>query len=81
MLASLQAARSAMDAERAPGGAGPQQADVVRIRLYTFESSLRALRRPAAGAPLPLTAQYWLHVLGHEPMVQAPGIRGLTHDG
>jgi hypothetical protein len=44
VLASLQAARSAMDAERAPGGAGPQQADVVRSRLYAFESSLRALR-------------------------------------
>jgi hypothetical protein len=43
-LASLQAARSAMDAERAPGGAGPQQAEVVRGRLYAFEASLRALR-------------------------------------
>lgn len=44
VLASLQAVRSAMDAERAPGGAGPQQADVVRVRLSAFESSLRALR-------------------------------------
>jgi hypothetical protein len=44
VLASLQAVRSAMDAERAPGGAGPQQAEVVRRRLYDFESSLRALR-------------------------------------
>jgi hypothetical protein len=44
VLASLQAARSAMEAERAPGGAGPQQADVVRSRLYAFESSLRAFR-------------------------------------
>jgi hypothetical protein len=43
-LASLQAARSAMDAERAPGGAGPWQADVVRGRLDAFESSLYALR-------------------------------------
>jgi hypothetical protein len=43
-LASLQAVRSAMDAERAPGGAGPQQAEVVRSRLYAFEASLRALR-------------------------------------
>ena len=43
-LASLQAARSAMDAERAPGGAGPGQAEVVRGRLYSFEMSLRALR-------------------------------------
>ena len=49
VLASLQAVRSAMDAERAPGGAGPQQADVVRSRLYTFESSLRALRGGDAG--------------------------------
>lgn len=44
VLASLQAARSAMDAERAPGGAGPQQAGVVRGRLSAFEYSLRALR-------------------------------------
>jgi hypothetical protein len=43
-LASLQAARSAMDAERAPGGAGPWQAEVVHGRLDAFESSLRALR-------------------------------------
>lgn len=43
-LASLQAARSAMGAERAPGGAGPQQAGVVRGRLDAFESSIRALR-------------------------------------
>ena len=43
-LASLQAARSAMDAERAPGGAGPWQAEVVRGRLDAFESSLYALR-------------------------------------
>ena len=43
-LASLQAVRSAMDAERAPGGASAEQADVVRSRLYSFELSLRALR-------------------------------------
>jgi hypothetical protein len=43
-LASLQAVRSAMDAERAPGGADLEQADVVRSRLASFESSLRALR-------------------------------------
>jgi hypothetical protein len=43
-LASLQAVRSAMDAERAPGGAGAQYADVVRNRLQSFEASLRALR-------------------------------------
>jgi hypothetical protein len=44
VLASLQAVRSAMDAERAPGGASPNQAEVVRSRLYAFELSLRALR-------------------------------------
>jgi hypothetical protein len=43
-LVALQAVRSAMEAERAPGGAGPQQADVVRGRLLSFEASLRALR-------------------------------------
>ena len=44
VLASLQAVRSAMDAERAPGGARQELAEVVRRRLYGFESSLRALR-------------------------------------
>ena len=44
VLASLQAVRSAMAAERAPGGAGPQQAEVARDRLASFEASLRALR-------------------------------------
>ena len=46
-LASLQAVRSAMDAERAPGGASLEQADVARSRLASFESSLRALAAPA----------------------------------
>ena len=46
-LASLQAVRSAMDAERAPGGASLGQAGVVRSRLASFESSLRALTAPA----------------------------------
>ena len=46
-LASLQAVRSAMDAERAPGGASLEQADVVRSRLAAFESSLSALAAPA----------------------------------
>ena len=46
VLASLQAARSAMDAERAPGGAGGRHAEVVRGRLFSFEASLRALRSP-----------------------------------
>lgn len=44
VLASLQAVRSAMDAERAPGGAGPQHTEIVRGRLMSFEASLRALR-------------------------------------
>jgi hypothetical protein len=44
VLASLQAVRSAMDAERAPGGTRQELAEVVRRRLYAFESSLRALR-------------------------------------
>jgi hypothetical protein len=42
-LASLQAVRAAMDAQRVPGGAGYEQAGVVRSRLASFESSLRAL--------------------------------------
>ncbi len=45
-LASLQSVRSAMDAERVPGGAGAAQADVVRSRVLFFEASLRALRSP-----------------------------------
>ena len=44
VLTSLQAVRSAMDAERAPGGASAQQAEVARERLAFFEISLRALR-------------------------------------
>ncbi|HJZ00233.1 MAG TPA: hypothetical protein VJ305_05900 [Streptosporangiaceae bacterium] len=50
-LASLQAARSAMDAERAPGGSSLGQAEVVRSRLAFFESSLRALRAPSRELP------------------------------
>jgi hypothetical protein len=49
-LASLQAVRSAMDAERAPGGAGSLHAQVVRDRMFAFETALRALR--ASGDPL-----------------------------
>jgi hypothetical protein len=51
VLASLQAVRSAMDAERAPGGARPELAEVVRRRLYAFESSLRALRASDEQSP------------------------------
>jgi hypothetical protein len=50
-LASLQAVRSAMEAERAPTGADPQQAEVVRGRLAAFEASLRALRASDQRAP------------------------------
>ncbi len=44
VLISLQAVRSAMDAERAPGGAGPEYAAVVRDRMAAFQAALRALR-------------------------------------
>jgi hypothetical protein len=50
-LTSLHAVRSAMDAERAPGGASPMQAEVVRGRLSAFEASLRALRAPGGEYP------------------------------
>jgi hypothetical protein len=50
-LVSLQAVRSAMEAERAPGAGNPQQADVVRSRLFSFESSLRALREGNEESP------------------------------
>ena len=46
VLVSLQAVRSAMDAERAPMGADERQAEVVRGRLASFDSALRALRTP-----------------------------------
>ena len=53
VLASLQAVRSAMDAERTPGGAGPGQGARVHDLLLTFEASLRALRSPGEdGAPM-----------------------------
>ncbi len=46
VIASLQGARSAMEAERAPGGADGRSAQVVRSRLFAFEASIRALRAP-----------------------------------
>jgi hypothetical protein len=52
-LASLQAVRSAMAAERVPDGAGYEQAGVVRSRLASFESSLRALGASGRGLPEP----------------------------
>jgi hypothetical protein len=51
VLASLQAVRSGMDAERAPEGASMRQADVVRGRLRAFEAALRSLRAPDDGLP------------------------------
>ncbi len=48
VLTALQAVRSAMDAERAPMGAGERQAEVVRDRLVNFDASLRALRQPGS---------------------------------
>ena len=48
VLASLQAARSAMDAERAAGGADSSLAAVVRDRLMFFRGSLSGLREPDA---------------------------------
>jgi hypothetical protein len=46
VLGSLQALRSALEAERAPGGAGPDTAQVVRSRLFAFDAALQALRPP-----------------------------------
>lgn len=51
VLASLQAVRSAMDAERVPGRASAQQAEVARERLAFFEVSLRLLRASDQQAP------------------------------
>jgi hypothetical protein len=44
VLGTLQAVRSAMTAERAPEGAPPGQTDVVRSRLFAFDSALRRFR-------------------------------------
>ena len=46
VLASMQGARSAMQAERAPGGADGRAAQVVQGRLSSFAASIRALRAP-----------------------------------
>jgi len=51
VLTALQAVRSGMDAERAPGGASPRQAEVVRSRLRAFEAALGSLRAPDDGMP------------------------------
>ena len=44
VLAALQAARSAMDIQRASGAAGGPGEEMVRSRLAAFEASLRTLR-------------------------------------
>ena len=44
VLATLQAVRAAMDAERAPGASGDRHAEHVRSRLLSFDAALRALR-------------------------------------
>ena len=46
VLASLQAVRSALAAERAPGSGGAQQSARVHDLLLAFEESLRALHSP-----------------------------------
>lgn len=51
VLASLQAVRSAMDAERTPGGAGAPQGARVHDLLLSFQASLRALRSPTGYIP------------------------------
>ena len=51
VLAALQAVRSGMEAERAPGGASPRQAEVVYSRLRAFEAALRSLRAPDDRTP------------------------------
>ena len=44
VLAALQAARAAMDSERASGAASGPGEEMIRSRLATFEASLRTLR-------------------------------------
>jgi hypothetical protein len=47
VLGTLQALRSAMEAERAPGAvAASEHAEVVRSRMFAFDSALQALRPP-----------------------------------
>jgi len=45
-LAALQGVRYAMDAQRAPGGAGAQQSGPLHARLLDLESALNELRLP-----------------------------------
>ena len=46
VIASLQAARSAMDAERSPGATDSTLAGIVRDRIAFFASSVNSLREP-----------------------------------
>jgi len=46
VLASLQAARTALEAQHTPSGAGPQQGARVHALLLDFDASIRALRSP-----------------------------------
>ena len=46
VLATLQAVRSAMNAEHGPGGATAPQRGRVHALLMSFEASLSALRSP-----------------------------------
>jgi hypothetical protein len=46
VLAAMQGARAAMDAERGPGGRDGQSAQVAHGRLMAFEAAIRALRAP-----------------------------------
>jgi hypothetical protein len=48
VITSLGAVRSAMDAQRVPGGAAGAQTEVTRQRLLAFEISLQALRSPGS---------------------------------
>ncbi len=48
-LAALQAVRYAVNAQRAPGGAGPQPGANLHSRLLDLESALNALRAPEEG--------------------------------
>ena len=53
LIASLQAARSAMDAERSGGVPDGSVSGLVRDRLAYFASALTSLRQPAAGGARP----------------------------
>jgi len=69
--ASLQAVRSVMDAERAPGKARGRNAQVVRSRLLSFEASIP--RTPGAGrAPVLARPALSVCLTGPGPYEYAP---------